>query len=1039
MTLTELGLDPRSALLDCQRRILERIASGAPLSEGLGTLVRLIEEQAPDMRCAVLLADADGQALSFVAAPNIPEDYKEGIKRFLRIAPKMGSCGTAAYLREPVYTEDTATDPRWEGCRHFAVRNGLRAIWSTPILGDDNAVLGTFAMYYGEPRLPEPEHIQLIDMAVQMARVAIQSKQDEERLRASEQKYRLIAEHARDLIALIDPTGRRLYTSPSYRALYGGEAGRLEGQIAFDTVLPEDRARVEQEFKAMVASGVGRRFEFRVMTSGKGVRHLQIESSPILDSAGRTTAVLGVGRDVTEERRTQQVLQERTGLLRTIFESASAGIVITDMEHKLLRVNPAFCRITGYPESELEGRTAWFLSHEEDREKCEAAFRELANGTDPVEVDKRYRRKDGSVVWVHVTATLVRDGSGEPRYTVAMVEDITQRREAQLALEDSARELRLVIDTIPAMAWTVLPDGKLEFFNHRWLDYAGVSMQEAIAHPTGAVHPEDLPRVIERWRGALASGEPCEDEMRLRRADGEYRKFLVRTIPLRDDNGRIIKWYGTSTDIEDSRRAQEALRKSERLLCEAEQLGHTGSWEHNLLTGGIFNTSENIRLFFGDDRTKGARFEDYVDAMHPDDRARVMERHAQLLAEGGPSDIEFRVVWPDGDVHVLHGLATVVRDESGQAVRVYGTNIDITERKRAEDAVRDSQQLLHLVLATLPVGVVVTNRGGDITLVNAASKRIWGGDPIVSGRERWARCKGSWHDSGKRISPGDWASVRALSEGQTSLNELIDIETFDDERKTIQNSSVPIRNTEGQIVGAVIVNEDVTERVRAEEALRESATHLQHLSRRLLAVQEEERRRLSRELHDRLGETLTALSINLSMLKEGVRGDTRTTARVEDSAALVKSTAVTIENIVAELRPPMLDDHGLAAALDWYGRQFAARAGIAVIVQADEPSARVAPGVGIALFRIAQEALNNVAKHAQARRVVITLRRAQSEFVMTIADDGVGLPAAATSSQRRGTGLGMATMRERAQAVGGSFEVERPAERGTRLTVKVPL
>src|SRR5258706_9811483 len=159
------GARLRAALLESQRRVLERIASGAPLEEVLETLVRLIEEQAGDMRCAVLLADAGQQRLRFVAAPNIPEDYRLGMEPYLRIAPDMGSCGTAAYLRQPVYTRDTATDPRWEGCRHFAVRNGLRAIWSTPILGDDNAVLGTFAMYYGEPRLPDSEHIQLIDMA----------------------------------------------------------------------------------------------------------------------------------------------------------------------------------------------------------------------------------------------------------------------------------------------------------------------------------------------------------------------------------------------------------------------------------------------------------------------------------------------------------------------------------------------------------------------------------------------------------------------------------------------------------------------------------------------------------------------------------------------------------------------------------------------------------------------------------------------------------------------------------------------------------
>src|SRR6202162_2040211 len=192
MTTRATNRATHSVLLDSQRRVLERIASGAPLAETLNTLVRLIEEQAKGMRCAVLLADSAQQSLSFVAAPSIPEDYKAGIVPYLRIAPNMGSCGTAAFLREPVYTEDTGTDVLGEDCRDIAVRNGLRAIWSTPILGDDNAILGTFAMYYGEPRLPSHEHIKLIDMAVQMARVAIEAKRSEDALRKSEDGLRMV-------------------------------------------------------------------------------------------------------------------------------------------------------------------------------------------------------------------------------------------------------------------------------------------------------------------------------------------------------------------------------------------------------------------------------------------------------------------------------------------------------------------------------------------------------------------------------------------------------------------------------------------------------------------------------------------------------------------------------------------------------------------------------------------------------------------------------------------------------------------------------
>jgi DNA-binding CsgD family transcriptional regulator len=189
------GWQARAALLNSQRRVFERITSGAPLAEVLTTLVGEIEEHAQGMRCAVLLADAGQQRLRFVAAPGLPEDYKAAMEPFLRIAPNMGSCGTAAFLRRAIYTRDTASDSLWKDCSDIAVRNNLRAIWSTPILAADAVVLGTFAMHYGEPRAPSAEDLQLIDMATQMARVAIQRRQDLERLSASTRDA-----HATDLL-----------------------------------------------------------------------------------------------------------------------------------------------------------------------------------------------------------------------------------------------------------------------------------------------------------------------------------------------------------------------------------------------------------------------------------------------------------------------------------------------------------------------------------------------------------------------------------------------------------------------------------------------------------------------------------------------------------------------------------------------------------------------------------------------------------------------------------------------------------------------
>src|SRR4029077_1521732 len=140
--------------------------------------------------------------------------------------------------------------------------------------------------------------------------------------------------------------------------------------------------------------------------------------------------------------------------------------------------------------------------------------------------------------------------------------DVTKRKRAKEVLRRSEEHLRLIINTIPTMAWTVRPDGAVDFINQRWLDYTGLSFEEQIEEPNRAVHPDDLRRVMEKWLADMAAGEPSEDEIRLRQSDGEYRWFLVRTVPLRDKLGNIVKWFGTSTDIEDRKHAEDALRGS---------------------------------------------------------------------------------------------------------------------------------------------------------------------------------------------------------------------------------------------------------------------------------------------------------------------------------------------------------------------------------------------------------------------------------------------------------------------------------------------
>jgi signal transduction histidine kinase len=227
-----------------------------------------------------------------------------------------------------------------------------------------------------------------------------------------------------------------------------------------------------------------------------------------------------------------------------------------------------------------------------------------------------------------------------------------------------------------------------------------------------------------------------------------------------------------------------------------------------------------------------------------------------------------------------------------------------------------------------------------------------------------------------------------------------------------------------KMVGACI---DVTEQKAAEAALRA-------LTRRLVEAEETERRRIARELHDRVGQNLSALNINLDILL-GKLQDQPARRRLEDSLKLVDATLQSIENVMADLRPALLDEYGLAAALAWYGEEYAQRTGIRVGVQAGDAGTGLRPEAAVALFRIAQEALNNAAKHSSAKRITVGLEEKGGELVLSVSDDGKGFDPAAAPRGR----WGMTTMRERAEAAGGRLSVDSSLGQGTTVRAAVPL
>lgn len=252
-------------------------------------------------------------------------------------------------------------------------------------------------------------------------------------------------------------------------------------------------------------------------------------------------------------------------------------------------------------------------------------------------------------------------------------------------------------------------------------------------------------------------------------------------------------------------------------------------------------------------------------------------------------------------------------------------------------------------------------------------------------------------------------------------------------------SAVAVRDRDGRFLRSRASVFDITARKEAEQKARHYALQLQALSRRLVEVQDHERRWLAGELHDRIGQNLTALNINLNTIKCGLSSPSRERigARLEDCLHLVDATVDSTFDLMTELRPAILDDYGLVASLQWYGEQFTKRTGVVAVVSGKEPDPRLTQMVETTLFRIAQEACTNVAKYAKAREVIIALQTRPERIRLDIADDGCGFDPDGTADFGTRSGWGLLIMRERAESVGGHLRIQSRAGQGARITVEI--
>lgn len=392
-------------------------------------------------------------------------------------------------------------------------------------------------------------------------------------------------------------------------------------------------------------------------------------------------------------------------------------------------------------------------------------------------------------------------------------------RSADIALRESEKKYRMLIETASDAIFVADAEtGVLLEANKRAEELVGRPKEQLIGSHQSTLHPKDKAELYKKLflKAVREKQKFSEDSLYVARPDGREIPVDIRANVIDTDGRKLI--FGVFRDITEREKALRALRESERMLSEAQKVARMGSWEWSLRDGKASCTEQMCRILGFEPGEFEPSMENFLKLVHPDDRSYVEKSNEEALKTMKPFEMEFRIIRLDGTERYLQSRGRVDLDEGGKPFKMSGVVLDITKRKKAELDLQQSESLLRKVLNTLPVGVWVTDIEGKIMMGNPAGQRIWAGARYV-GVEEYGEYKGWWTDTGKRIEPEEWALARAIRKGETSLNEVIDIECFDGTRKTIYNSAMPIKDEMDNIIGAIVVNEDITEKRRAEEKL----------------------------------------------------------------------------------------------------------------------------------------------------------------------------------------------------------------------------
>jgi PAS domain S-box-containing protein len=868
-------------------------------------------------------------------------------------------------------------------------------------------------------------------------------KKAKEALLDGDRKYRMLWENLQEGIWAIDVDGRTTMVNESMAGMLGYPAEEIIGKSFYSFMSQDSVAKAARKLEQR-AQGIKERHEFEFQRADGSPLFVIMETSPLLDANGKFSGALAGVMDITDRKATQDALQFERDKLDSIMNAMEDGVYIVNQDYDVEYANPALIKEFG----SFEGRKCYQYLHDNDQECKACRIQEvLAGGTIRREwfssknnrvyelLDTPLRKPDGSVCKLEI------------------FRDITERKDMEDALRQSEDKYRSIVET--AGEGIVLADikGTITFVNPQGAAMLGYDGEELLGKSVfDLVAGNDLARLESLWqKKADLSGRY---ETMVHRKDGTPVWLLVNVTPMFDHEGVFSGILSMATDMTALKQTEEMLRT----LFEASLIGIATED----MDGHIYEANNAFLDMVGynrDDLESGRL--DWPSMTPLEYRDLDETAVAELLGSGHCAPYQKEYWRKDGTrVPILKGAALLGTVDD--VPRWVCFALDIGPQKRAEQQLAWEKEMLRTIMENTGAQLAYLDTDFNFVMVNSSYAR------------------GSGHSFEELVSQNHFALFPS-EENEAIFKRVRDTgepEEFHDKPFCFADQPergvtywdwtlAPVKDESGKVHGLVLSLIDTTDRVRVGEELRrhreeleslvgertsqlkesydrlkeeigereQAEEKLRALSHRLVQLQEEERRAIARELHDEIGQSLTVLKLFLDRYHSS-RSDGVGSADLEQAQTMVKRVMGQLRNLSLTLRPTMLDDLGLLPTLQWHMERYSSQTRINVNFRHSGLQKKIPREVSTAAYRIVQEALTNVARHANTGEVMVCVRAENGMLLIEVEDHGVGFDIA---KAREAGGVGLSGMSERVLSLNGSLTIESTPESGTYLLAELPI